>query len=552
MNETIKNKYDKLYKYYTRLSYVTKKLSKTQYKTYVSKDIKNILKIFCEALKNIRECIQKNNYKKAEILLEKKYYEDKTLEDIYKSHFPLMDSIMSNNKDIVKLLPKISEELFEKEKNQLIRDIDYTPKMLDVLCEVYKQKTLLSHIIISTILNSIVKKNVLKNIFTITSLSSGANGKTYLISYKDIKFILKKSTNKNLNMFSESYIAYHCTNYIKALIPNFSYTYTCFKGKNEDTYCIMEYIDSSEHFKEFVVNYSLNDNYNELSNILAQINLSLYIAQNMNGYKHNDFHYNNVLIKKNDEIKEHIFYIPKKSYMKNQTYTKIIIKSMYTAYIIDFGYSSMDNDSDMIYSGIFNPLINIYPYFCLPHYDLTTLIGRTYGEAKKQNKTNIANFLKKLKHKTILRSKFYYFPLYFETSQYSNTFDSILKTSSIISTTYKGAICVNSGINEKNIKRYAKLFDINKLLINKSNLYFYKYILMKEVFPSIYTHTFIVLSYTEIMDMLKEKLTMNTIKRIKISLIFLTKQQRIQVCIEFNKIINSDRYSSLIFNCYRM
>lgn len=183
--------------------------------------------------------------------------------------------------------------------------------------------------------------------------------KLYLNSKFDFEFLLQHrgkniyiAKNKKLltkevleDEIGEYYIGAMGTNKLKAYIPNFSYVYGLFssgkdsKGNNKFT-IIYEYVGKHTLLK---VIPKLNET--EMKEIFYQIMLAMMFANKFNKYRHGDFHTENIIIRDHGRIVDN--YYPLDFHNNNRVNEYMVIKSRYTPYFIDYGYSQFEIEGVM-------------------------------------------------------------------------------------------------------------------------------------------------------------------------------------------------------------
>lgn len=160
--------------------------------------------------------------------------------------------------------------------------------------------------------------------------------------------VVKVPRNINSNMDHEFLTGIYVANQLKSIIPNFTYVYGifgcsypnlvekkvitfCDKNSTEKaSYMMIENIKNSQTLRSFITSPESNPELVVL--ILIQILQALYVAEKKFGYRHNDLHYDNVLVKRfTNPIT--INYTSEHFEITGSLTTNFVV------YIIDYGYS---------------------------------------------------------------------------------------------------------------------------------------------------------------------------------------------------------------------
>lgn len=223
-------------------------------------------------------------------------------------------------------------------------------------------------IIISEIINnkSNYKNNIIYEYFDNLKIFNTDSIEGYISypSFSGDNLIIKIPRLDNNNIKFEAFIGLNYLNHLRKFIPNFTFTYglfTCGKleydrddnkvrnwcDKGYDTnYLIIENIKNNKTFSKIINEINIYD----LINILIQIFQALDLAYKEYGYRHNDLHTENVLIKTLDEP---IFI----SYDKEIFTYEANLKCKYIPMIIDYGFNSVslktDNNKEICF-GLYN------------------------------------------------------------------------------------------------------------------------------------------------------------------------------------------------------
>ena len=166
-------------------------------------------------------------------------------------------------------------------------------------------------------------------------ISSGGNGKVFLITdSKNQKLMIKKiSKNNNFELYYEGMVGI-LLNELRKYIPNIVYTFGVFNNENE-TSLYQEYIEGKNFHN---VLFNIDDN--EIYSIFIQLANFINISYEKYGFYNLDLHDDNMIIKKLDEP----ISIP--IYFKDGTIKYHITKIL--LYIIDYGRVRLVYD-DKIY-----------------------------------------------------------------------------------------------------------------------------------------------------------------------------------------------------------
>lgn len=200
-----------------------------------------------------------------------------------------------------------------------------------------------------------------------------------------LSFIKKTSKNseERYTIWNEYLIAAHCMNYIRCLVPHFSFSYyLAIDGHNASMY--QEYI-KGKTIKDYVFNAGRVEpgNSKEFLEIFLQVLVALETAQNFCFFTHNDLHGENILLRENTLKESKISVV-----IHNQTI--LFEKPKFVPTIIDFGLATAANTSNSVISNI---------YYCFPQYgyfpfftsgtDMLKIIAAINAEAIANPKTKM-------------------------------------------------------------------------------------------------------------------------------------------------------------------
>jgi len=202
----------------------------------------------------------------------------------------------------------------------------------------------------------------------------------YDINNKKLPFTIKiynngKITNKKIidNIKNIIYNKYIKKNKNKSSIDEFIYFINIC---NEINYYVMDYLPNIQ------LNNIIFDNKNnlimkdlkELHTYYFYIIYYLYLINKKYSFEHNDLHYNNILLVKDDEYEKNK--IKYRIIKMNNNYYKLKIYQ-YRPYIIDFGFSSIYNKN------IINQVIEFYEdnydFYCLKVINKRILLNKQYN-----------------------------------------------------------------------------------------------------------------------------------------------------------------------------
>ena len=389
------------------------------------------MNITTEKINNFFKDFKKSGYSTAKNDLQFKIEEDMLYTNYKECKF-------LNNK-IIENLPNIDFETFKLN----IGNNFYNEKIIDLL------KCFVNSIIFES--DNVKNNSIIKKYFTNLNQigDESANGIALSSGFNNISdfFVIKAPQNPNnsYELIHECFVAFHGTNKLRALIPNFSYIYGL---KN----CSLPFLDNKEVIswcenKKIAVNYIIYEKINnsislskyietctsdQFIEIFLQILFSLKIAAREIGFTHYDLHTENILLRKIDTP----------SFIK---YDDIFLKTEnYVATIIDYGMSNIMVDS-INYGSYDTSLENIgVTNICKIGYDCYKLICFSIGLFYNKNKSFYNNLIPLFKYfnKTedfvsVITNQFpsrYSFPFTDETSGFN--IDEFIEYTKTLSTKF--------------------------------------------------------------------------------------------------------------------
>ena len=214
----------------------------------------------------------------------------------------------------------------------------------------------------------VLTKEITKYIDTLDLLSTGADGSVYNATFfSDIEVVIKlpfneegededKIKRKMEMMIREYYIGIKGMNKLRYIVPNFVYTLGCFMcDKPTDSnhlenlcenvsgttspFIIYEKIPGDKQLKTVGDLISNKLTFDQWLVIFFQLLLALEVAQREVGFTHFDLHFDNVMIRKQENFE---YSVP----LDMSTYT--IKNPEFIPVIIDFGRSTCNIDSETI------------------------------------------------------------------------------------------------------------------------------------------------------------------------------------------------------------
>lgn len=214
---------------------------------------------------------------------------------------------------------------------------------------------------------------------------SSANGVVYLTDYDGVKnaeIVIKESMNggDGNDLAHEAFVGLYALNNLRAIIPNFMYTYAIVKGgafiptdkralaffnkKNKQTYHLLaENIPQAKSFASILATC----NNKEFISYYMQVMYALEIAQNSYGFTHYDLHNENVLIARKNTKTHQILY-------QRPNGEERYVETNAVATIIDFG-SSLIKLNGETYSNRLVPYSSNLPNNTHPLFDAYKLLG---------------------------------------------------------------------------------------------------------------------------------------------------------------------------------
>lgn len=244
------------------------------------------------------------------------------------------------------------------------------------------------------------KRLHISNIIIISEAT--AYSRAYLAKYnKELNIVIKESLEyyNNFTLAHEAFVGLYAINSLRAIIPNFMYTYGLMaenkfinrkfpqyvktisyltlnddddKAAYKKLHLVVESIDKSVSLDDFIMKIDVN--FNIFINVFMQILYALENAQHLIDFTHYDLHSGNILISKKTGLSNEILY--QRANGENR-----YVSGNYLATIIDFGFThvKVDNKDYGInrnyYSGNKNalhPLFDIYKLLGFISYNYLT------------------------------------------------------------------------------------------------------------------------------------------------------------------------------------
>ncbi len=163
------------------------------------------------------------------------------------------------------------------------------------------------------------------------TLFENINGQVDIFNMNGMYIVGKKSSHegKQLEHDHENYIGLYGVNKLVAKVPNFAYVFGPIKDAQDMVF--MEHVPGLSFMDWIKSRYY---NFKDFLSILVQINLALNVAQNYNGFIHNDLYPWNIIIKQNNEGREFHYFM---NFSSSGERNIVTMKPNFIPVIVDYG-----------------------------------------------------------------------------------------------------------------------------------------------------------------------------------------------------------------------